>query len=81
MTSALYPPEAKRDRIELLDVSDCSRCGGAHARLVAKRFAQPPKTGHQYWTTCPASGEPVLVYWTGQFRAARRLIDDAEGRS
>lgn len=47
-------------------LEDCARCGGTHPEpLPWKKFAIPVQIGwgsFVYWATCPASGDPIMLY-------------------
>ena len=46
-------------------IKNCSRCGGDHDELIAKRFVRPIVVGdgeeYTHWVTCPTNGDPILV--------------------
>jgi len=47
-----------------VDVEPCPRCGDHHDLLTLQRFQRPPSGTlgtFLYWTTCPATGEPILA--------------------
>jgi len=54
-----------------VDVEPCPRCGDHHDLLTLQRFQRPPsgtmglaRSAVLYWTTCPATGEPILAKLT-----------------
>ena len=42
-------------------IKECARCGGEH-KVICRKFANSPIVrGYDYWTTCPTTGEPIIV--------------------
>lgn len=56
------------ETIMLRKVQNCSRCGGLHLEIVAKKLLHPVKIdengeniSYNYWAMCPVSFDPILV--------------------
>lgn len=43
-----------------LQIDRCARCLGAHAGLVVRPLTNPTDEWTE-WTTCPTTGEPILI--------------------
>lgn len=42
-------------------IRGCARCEGTHLLLPVRRFGCAPSGEWTHWTTCPATGEPILM--------------------
>lgn len=61
-------------------LSDCARCGKDHIDLTWKRMSRPildeDGTAWDYWSTCPETGDPVLL--SSSRVAERNGVDHAD---
>lgn len=48
------------DQATAISIVGCSRCGGRHDNVVAKKFLRPPGRWDA-WAMCPQTLEPILV--------------------
>ena len=52
-------PEFRRGQIHIT-FDPCARCGEKHRRIVCGKFTKPCD-GYTHYSTCPTTGEPLLV--------------------
>jgi hypothetical protein len=54
--------------MKVRNIDNCSRCGGRHDELEAKKFDRPHACEENiqtrtwtHWAMCPTSGDPIMV--------------------
>lgn len=56
--------------MKVRNIRNCSRCGGDHDEVEAKKMERPhaPSEAHPlvwtHWAACPTSGDPILIMVT-----------------